>query len=209
MGLGVNPILSVLYPAFEKGKFISETISWVKNPMGPTVWEYAKWNRFQAPRIKAEHVSCTFKMNGEQWVSRASLIRPVISVSRLQDLCLSNILGTKKGLFGGKILPGISGQREQWNTDDCPGWIYWSISGASFCPHCHTLYYYGLWLGTGSGVLPGLKPTQNCRVRVWNKIPASWCGVFLLMAKCGFREGELRCLKGKKFFQRNILIIQV
>ena len=78
-----------------------------------------------------------------------------------------------------------------------------------FCPHCHTLYYYGLWLGMGSYILPSLKPTQNCRVRVWNKTLTSWCGVFLLMVKCGFREGELRCLKGKKFFQRNILIIQV
>lgn len=84
------------------------------------------------------------------------------------------------------------------------------ISGESFsCPRCHTLYYYRLWLGMGSCIVPSLKPTQNCRVRVWNKTSTSWCRVFLLMAKCGFREGELGCLKGKKFFQGNILIIQV
>ena len=144
-----------------------------------------------------------------------SVIKPVISKDE-RHLCQQasgflsiKYLGDKSRVCLGGNIHGISEERKEWNTDNSPRWVYWFISGESFCPHCHTLYYYGLWLGMGSYILPSLKPTQNCRVRVWNKTPTSWCGVFLLMVKCGFREGELRCLKGKKFFQRNILIIQV
>lgn len=118
-------------------------------------------------------------------------------VSRFQDLCLSNITGTKKVCLKGKVSLGpVCRRNSETQTTVLGGFI--GISGESFfCPHCHTLYYYGLWLGMGSCILPSLKPTQNCRVRVWNKTPTFWCRVFLLMAKCGFREGELRCLKGK------------
>lgn len=85
--------------------------------------------------------------------------------------------------------------------------IFQESSSVPTVTHCTIL-----WIVIRDGImhfLPSRKPTRNCRVRVWNQTPAFWCGVFLLMAKCGFRKGDLRCLKGKIFFQGNILIIRV
>lgn len=167
-----------------------------------------------APGTKNRSRACELHSEKQCWavrVGRHSVIRPGISqmpCGRPRSSVYLISWGQRKVCWKENLSMGSVGRGNSETQTTVLG-RFIGISGESFCPHCHTLYYYGLWLGMGSCVVPSLKPTQNCRVRVWNKTPTSWCRVFLLMAKCGFREGELGCLKGKKFLQGNILIIQV